>query len=84
MDAIVNALASQVPDLVVLLIIVFGFLRHLERRDAQFTAVIQQISAEIKILSDEFKVHAQLTEDGIHTMQLTVAKKAIRKKAAAA
>ncbi len=91
MDQLITALATQVPDLAILLVIVVMFLKHLAAREAEYTIylakrdelyteTVQKVSNQLDALSKAFEIHAQQMNDAIEEMHRTVAK---RQKAAA-
>ncbi len=85
MESISAALVNQAPGMVVLLIIVFAFLKYqqarelqynayLEKRDQLYMDLVRQISDEIKDLTDRFQVHAAETTGALAEMRRTVAR----------
>jgi predicted Holliday junction resolvase-like endonuclease len=76
MDNIPAALINQVPDLVALIIIVFVFVRYLEKRDQQYTALFTKLSADIQMLAEQFKVHDAHQDRAVEEMHRVVAREA--------
>ena len=69
MDNLLNSIATQVPDLAALIVIVAMFVRALEKRDQ----VIQAIAKEVKDLALTLSAHATETNDAIEEMHRVVA-----------
>ena len=69
MDKLLNSIATQVPDLAALIVIVAMFVRALEKRDQ----VIKEIAKEVKTLAIALTAHATETNDAIEEMHRTVA-----------
>jgi ABC-type arginine transport system permease subunit len=78
-DTIINALATQVPDLVVLLLIVWIFVKAIERRDKIYAEQNRLLTQEINALTEAiqamnvgFVAHATEATMGIEDMHRTV------------
>lgn len=88
MDTIIKALSTQVPDLVVLLIIVFAFLKYLQKRDDTYMQLVREINLAqqettrmIQQLTKAIEIHSQETSDGIAEMhRVVLARKRSQKK----
>ena len=69
MDNIITALSTQVPDLIVLLFIVITFIKYLEKRDATYLQLVNQINNALQELTKEIRIHSIETADGMEEMR---------------
>jgi ABC-type transporter Mla subunit MlaD len=71
MDKLLEAIATQVPDLAALLVIVLIFVRYLEKRDD----IIKSLIDQLKTIAETLTAHSVATNDAIAEMHRTVARR---------
>lgn len=72
MEKVLEAVASQVPDLAVLLFIVIMFLKYLEKRDAIIQEFTAAMTKELKTMAGDLRTHTVQTADAIDEMRRLV------------
>ena len=68
MDQLLTAIATQVPDLGALILIILIFVRYMEKRDE----LLKALTTELKHIAETLTRHATETNDAIEEMHRVV------------
>ena len=84
-DKFINVLIGQVPDLVAFIVVVYYFLRSIEKKDKLFTEssaqrdttfirAMEEITNRLKVLEATLLEHQVETKEGMNEMRRTVSR----------